>query len=69
MEVQALILQINLQIQWLPHAIQVSSVTEQGLDELKQAVLDLMAEENWLKKTQEMLIRDSETLNEVTTGT
>lgn len=52
-----------MQIQWLPYALKVSSVTEEGLDELKQAVLDLMAEENWAAQAQAMLARDSETLN------
>eukprot|EP00892_Ulva_mutabilis_P010762 jgi/Ulvmu1/8058/UM004_0295.1 len=51
-------------VQWLPHAVKVSSVTEQGLDELKQAVLDLMAEENWAAQADAMIARDSDTLNQ-----
>lgn len=57
-----------MQVQWLPHAVKVSSVTEEGLDQLKQAVLDLMAEQDWAAQAQEMLARDSESLNQADVG-
>lgn len=38
-------------------------MTEEGLGELKQAVLELMAEENWAAQADAMLARDSDTLN------
>lgn len=57
--------QSHMQIQWLPHALKTSSVTEEGLDDLKQAVLDLMAEENWAAQAQAMLDRDSQSLNDL----
>lgn len=48
-----------LQIQWLPHATVVSAVTEQGLDDLKAAVMDLMQADSWAAQVDRMLERDS----------
>jgi hypothetical protein len=50
-------------MRWLPHACIVSVVTEEGLDELKEAVLELMQADNWAAQVQRMLDCDSKLLD------
>ena len=53
-----------LQVQWLPHAVRVSSVTREGLEGLQQAVLDLMQAEEWAAQIDNMRARQSAALND-----
>jgi DNA-directed RNA polymerase subunit F len=52
-----------VQIRWLQYACRVSSVTEEGLDNLKHEVLELMTEESWATQIEAMQTRDSQELN------
>lgn len=54
---------MSMQIQWLPHAIRVSSVTQEGIADLQQAVLDLMQSDSWAAQVDRMHTRDADVLN------
>lgn len=43
--------------------MRVSSVTQEGLADLQQAVLDLMQSEGWAEQVDKMRARDSSALN------
>lgn len=60
---QSLIQTLLLQIQWLPHAVRVSSVSQEGIVDLQQAVLDLMQSDGWSAAIDNMRTRDSAELN------
>lgn len=47
-----------LQIRMLPKTLRVSAVTEEGLEDLKHAVLQLMDATDWATQIQEMQTRD-----------
>lgn len=51
-------------VQWLPHAIRVSSVTEEGIEDMKAAVLALMDARNWASQIEFMRQRDKSVLAE-----